>query len=234
MTQTFFDRIEDKYIITQNQYHSLTTVLTQYGQLDKYGNYPISSVYFDNTQAQLAQQSILFPLDNQKLRLRQYSHAAFCENHSVMFELKERINGRIRKTRTVLPFADFLKLSHNMKSSQIPDVTLDTLLRFQTEYQLIPQLLIQYFREAYYFDQTPDLRITFDTQICCFPISSPGEMVSDSTSPLLSSGQYLLEIKYDHEIPSWLTDFLQKNQIYKTEYSKYVSAYKLLFSQISG
>ncbi len=234
MIPTYFDRIEDKYIISDVQYHNFTNFLSQYGKRDDYGNYPISSIYFDNDKAQLANESILYPNDNRKLRLRQYSHEAFNEKQSVMFELKERINNRIRKSRITLSFADFLTLIQDNGTSQISNATLSILLNLKNSLQLNPQLLIQYYREAFYFDNAPDLRITFDTNISCFLMNSLKGRPSNPRFSLLPENQYLMEIKYDHERPLWLTFFLDKNQIHKIEYSKYLSSYRLLFSQISG
>jgi len=47
-------------------------------------------------------------------------------------------------------------------------------------------------------------------------------------NPILSKNMVLLEVKTVLGLPLWLTEFLSKNKIYKTSFSKYSQAYELM------
>ena len=50
-------------------------------------------------------------------------------------------------------------------------------------------------------------------------------------TPLLEEGQTLMEIKTVGSIPLWMTQVLSQEQIFRTSYSKYGSAYQRMICQ---
>jgi len=228
MIQTHFDRIEDKYILDNSQYKKIESVISQFGHVDEYGKYEISSLYYDDNSFSLAIRSSCDKLNNIKLRARKYSHNMYNEFDSVMFERKERINGRIIKTRATMPFVSVCSLS-SAKSSPKPDnKTALEIFNFMVENELNPEILVKYMRQAYIFPENTDLRLTIDTNITACKYNSPNPKISESSS-LIPQDKYLMEIKYYETVPMWLISALEENGIHKVDFSKYVSAYKTLF-----
>lgn len=229
-----FDRYEDKYIINGEQYRKLIRELSTYGYRDEFGQYPIASVYFDSAAFVLAGECIRSPYTNRKLRLRQYSHDPFRGNGMVMFELKERRNGKVHKIRSNMDFDTFRERS--LKES-VPET--DAIYRqlriFQKQAALRPRIWVQYLREAYRFDGDPDLRVTFDTEIACCRAEAL-DLNGEFRGPqiIFPRDNYLLEVKYSDTMPCWLEEMLQTNGIVRTDFSKYLLAYHSLFTETSG
>ena len=104
-----FERYEDKYLITLSQYLTFLEEIKKYGYLDKYGRYPIESLYLDDNDFKSAKESIESPLNNTKLRLRSYKVNGITEKDTIMLEQKARINGRVYKIRANLTIYDYLR-----------------------------------------------------------------------------------------------------------------------------
>lgn len=89
---------------------------------------------------------------------------------------------------------------------------------------LVPAVFLSYEREAYYALNGSDFRVTFDEDILYREddCSLESEIYG---SPILGSGQTLMEIKTSGGIPMWMTDVMTERHIYRTSFSKYGSAY---------
>ena len=99
---------------------------------------------------------------------------------------------------------------------------------------LCPVLFLSYEREAYYSRDGSDLRITFDDTLLCRQDRLTLSEEPDGI-PLLEEGKVLMEIKTSGGIPLWMTKVLSSQQIYKTSFSKYGTAYaQLIFPQLQG
>ncbi|MFR5070858.1 MAG: VTC domain-containing protein [Bianqueaceae bacterium] len=90
---------------------------------------------------------------------------------------------------------------------------------------MYPAVFLSYEREAFYSRDGSDFRITFDDHILCRQedLSLRSEVYG---TPLLPEDMALMEIKCSGGIPLWMTHVLTENQIYKTSFSKYGTAYQ--------
>ena len=99
---------------------------------------------------------------------------------------------------------------------------------------LEPKVFLSYEREAYYALDGSDFRVTFDESI----LSRQRDLSLCSGvwgSPLLEPGQTLMEIKCSGGIPLWMVSALSRQEIYKTSYSKYGTAYqKMIYPYLQG
>ena len=88
-------------------------------------------------------------------------------------------------------------------------------------------MFLSYEREAFYSLDGSDFRVTFDENILArdTDLSLCSQVYG---TPILPTELTLLELKAPGAIPLWLTDFLTKNKIYKTSFSKYGTAYQSL------
>ena len=90
---------------------------------------------------------------------------------------------------------------------------------------LHPAVFLSYEREAYFCEEHPDFRVTFDDTILCR--RQDLSLGSDAYgTELLPEGATLMEIKCGGGIPLWMTRVLSEEHIYKTSFSKYGCAYQ--------
>lgn len=50
LTQTVFQRVEKKYLLTEKQYHQVMAALKPYMNIDEYGLHTIGNVYYDTKE----------------------------------------------------------------------------------------------------------------------------------------------------------------------------------------
>ena len=67
-----FQRVEQKYLLTDAQYTALWDVLQPYMKPDAYGRSTVCSIYFDTPDRRLVRTSLEKPVYKEKLRLRTY------------------------------------------------------------------------------------------------------------------------------------------------------------------
>ena len=107
----------------------------------------------------------------------------------------------------------------------------DEIAYFRSYYRTLrPAVFLSYEREAFYALDSSTLRITFDENILYrqhdLSLGSP-----IYGAPLLADGQTLLEIKTAGSLPLWLSHALTEDNIYKTSFSKYGTAYCRMLEQ---
>ena len=85
-------------------------------------------------------------------------------------------------------------------------------------------MLIACEREAWFDDEHPDLRLTFDRNIRCRDSELRLDRGSAGT-PLLPKDRVLLEIKTAGAMPLWLAHALDAEGILPGSFSKYGAAY---------
>ena len=221
--QMIFKRYEIKYFLTRGQQEELLTVMDPYMKLDDYGHTVIRNIYFDTDTYRLIRHSLEKPVYKEKLRVRSYQKA----NHdsTVFVELKKKYNSVVYKRRVALSeheAHDWLcGGSFHPEDSQI----VEEIESFRNYYSTLhPACFLSYERDAFYSLGGDDFRVTFDSNI----VSREKDLSLETDvwgTQLLEPGQVLMEIKTPGGIPLWMTDFLTRNHIYKTSFSKYGEAY---------
>ena len=213
MGRSIFQRFENKYKISREQFNRLKVLILKHLEEDKYGLTTIQSLYFDTPSFLLIRRSIEKPEYKEKLRIRGYG--IIKNNDDVFFEIKKKYDGIVYKRRVIM------KEQSNNVDSQIKR----EIHYFNELYDdLKPRLLMMYDRLAY---EKNDLRITVDDNV-----RFRTDNLNLSSEPvgirLLPEDELLLEIKSAGAMPLWLVKFFSENKIYKTSFSKYGEAYKYL------
>jgi hypothetical protein len=114
--------------------------------------------------------------------------------------------------------------------SQITD-EIDYFLQFYET--LAPRVFVSYEREAYYTKQPGEFRVTFDENILWRETDlSLGKGIYGAS--ILAPGQTLMEIKTPGSIPLWMVQVLTEENIQKTSFSKYGSAYMEIYNRQKG
>ncbi len=222
MTQTVFERVELKFMITTAQKDSILQAIEPYMKLDKYGRTTIRNIYFDTDTYLLIRRSIDKTIYKEKLRIRSYGSG------DVFVELKKKYKKIVYKRRVALPEAEAIDWicgrRHCEKETQITAEIDYFIQQYKT---LHPAIFLSYEREAYKMREKADFRVTFDENIRCrqenFSLHAPVY-----GAPILPEGSILMEIKCLGGLPLWMAQALSREKIFKTSFSKYGTAYKTL------
>mgnify|MGYP002521349877 CR=1 FL=1 len=227
MTGFVFKRYELKYLLTTNQYFTVKREILKRLTPDKFGENTVQSLYYDTPDNRLVRESIEKPIFKEKLRLRCYNLND--DDRDIYVEMKRKYDGIVYKRRIACKESEAKNLFDGklLQSTQIGK-ELGYFLSFYQDLQ--PKTLILYDREAF-FDKTSDLRVTFDKNVR-YRNDDLNFYTSLCGKPLLSDGLVLMELKTGTALPLWLCDLLDKENIRKTSFSKYGTAYRLEFEKI--
>jgi hypothetical protein len=223
--QMIFKRYELKYLLSKEQRMMVEQAMAGHMTADVHGHSTILSLYLDTPDYLLVRRSIEKPLYKEKLRIRSYGVAE--PDTTVFVELKKKYDSVVYKRRigmTEQETEEYLLSRQPVADCQIAREISYCLRHYE---HLTPKVLLSYERDAYYGDEDPNFRITFDENILW------RDYDTDLTSgvygtPLLREGDSLMEIKTAAAIPLWLVHTLSENRIYRTSYSKYGSAYCMM------
>lgn len=221
-TKMVFQRLEKKYIITQEQKKLFLEKAGNRLKTDLYDASTICNIYFDTDQFALINRSIQKPPYKEKLRLRSYG--ILKSDSDIYLEIKKKYKGTVNKRRISLTLTQAQELlKHNKLPNKSTQISTE-LAYFMNFYQPKPKIFIAYERNAWIGNEDKELRITFDTQLrrrydrLSFTDGDSGKL-------LLNKNQALMEIKVANAYPLWLTHILSEMKLYPTSFSKYGTAY---------
>ena len=221
MTSLVFKRVEYKYLLNRDEYLNMLSYVKEHMKEDRFGESTIQSLYYDTPDYLLIRRSLEKPVYKEKLRLRSYNLAD--ESYSVFLEIKKKSQGVVYKRRITLKENEavaFMQGDEKLPSSQIAN----EISYFKKYYGMLrPAMLLLYDRLAF-FEEGTDLRITFDRNIR-YRNKDLNLHTSLDGIPLFNNGEVMVEIKATGAFPMWLVDYLSKNKIRKTSFSKYGTAY---------
>ena len=231
--QMIFKRYELKYLVTKEQRDEILWAMEPYMTADRFFHSSIRNIYCDTPNYRLIRQSLDKPVYKEKLRLRSYGPAGMGDE--IFVELKKKYRSVVYKRRLSMPETaalDWICLGKpSGQHSQIGD-EIDYFMKYYET--LAPKVFLSYEREAFYTRDGDDFRVTFDDHILCRQEELSLEAGVWGT-PLLDPGKVLMEIKTSGGIPLWMTHVLAQEQVFKTSYSKYGTAYQnIIFPQFKG
>ena len=209
--QMIFKRCEIKYMLDITQAELLKNQMKQYMTADEHGVSTICSLYFDTPDYLLIQRSMEHPVYKEKLRLRSYGMAD--KDTTVFVELKKKYESVVYKRRIAMTEDEaerYLLFHEKVKDTQITREIDYCLKNYK---KLAPAVMLSYEREAFYAKD--------DLSLCK---GIYGEAILDKN-------KVLMEVKTAGAIPLWMVHFLTENQIYKTSFSKYATAYRTIYAR---
>ena len=220
--QMIFKRYEIKYMLNQIQFEKLKNIMKEYMREDEHGKSTNCSLYFDTPQYLMIRRSMEHPIYKEKLRVRSYGVAQ--KDSPVFVELKKKYDSVTYKRRIEMTESNMEKYLLDRKNIMDTQITREIDYVLKTYNGLNPSVMLSYDRQAYYSKEDHDFRMTFDENILWrdYDLSLTKGIYG---RPILEKNQILLEIKVASAFPMWLVDFLNKNKIYKTSFSKYAKAY---------
>ena len=217
-----FKRIEKKYLLSETQYEALFQRIGAHLKPDEFGRSTVISLYLDTPDHRIIRSSIEAVDYKEKLRLRSYGTAKV--DSTVFLELKKKYGGVVYKRREAMTFKEaeiYLRMGVKPFESQIMS-EIDWAMRLYGRPK--GAMLIACEREAWFDEEHPDLRLTFDRNIRY----RESELRLDRGSAginLLPKDTVLLEIKTAGAMPLWLADALDAERILPGSFSKYGEAY---------
>lgn len=216
-----FKRHEIKYLITINQYINLMDYLSDKVEKDVVYKSTICNVYYDTDNFELIRKSIEKPIYKEKLRIRSYNKPTL--DSSVYVELKKKNDHIAYKKREKIAYKYVL----NNSFLEGAETQIDKEIKYFNDFYggLTPKMFLSYEREAYYFKDDKQIRITFDTNIK-YRTENVNLLPSISDIKLLPNNFVLMELKVPFSIPYNLAKYLSSEKIFKTSFSKYCTAYK--------
>ena len=221
--QMIFQRYEFKYLMDLRQLQAVLTAMAPYMVPDEYSHSSIRNLYLDTPDYRLIRRSLERPVYKEKLRVRSYGQAG--EQDQVFVELKKKYQSVVYKRRISLPQEQALACMDGRQPW--PDGQIGAELAYTMEFYKVlrPAVFLSYERDSFCGVEDEEFRVTFDSQIRY----RQEELTLDSDTwgtPILPSGQVLMELKVAGSLPLWMAHVLSEQRIFKTSFSKYGAAYQ--------
>lgn len=229
MYENIFRRVEEKYLLTEDDYNNLMERISSYLEKDKFYESTISNIYFDNQNNDLIINSLDKPVYKEKIRLRSYSKRPDLDSF-VFLEKKDKYEGIVGKRRikmTLKEFYDYLNNHKYDKSNQIMN-EIDYYINY---YDLKPTIYIAYDRKSYIGKDNSNLRLTIDTNLRS-RMSNLKLELGDSGKKYFKNKYYIMEIKTLGAMPLWLVRSLSELNIFPSSFSKYGKIYESIKEEL--
>lgn len=217
-----FQRIEEKYLLSQAQKEELLRHVSNYVTRDKHFRSSMRNIYFDTVNFDLVARSIEKPIFKDKFRVRSYDDPA--KSKEVFLEMKMKYKGISHKRRTRISYEEYQSYLHDHDFDQHDLIwrEIDYYFRY---YDLRPMMYVAYDRESYAGTQDENLRITFDANLRSRMKNL--ELTNDrGTQNYFDQPTCIMEIKMMHALPLWLARALTELEIQPTSFSKYGQIYR--------
>lgn len=228
MAISSFKRVEEKYIVTQEERNILLESIYKHMELDAYCEgerpYRIQNIYYDTPNNDLISNSISKPVYKQKLRARKYDGLDFC-----YLEIKKKSDGVVGKRRLSLSFEELDNFVEKRilpkRDSYIDKAVIGEIDYILSLYNVEPKVFISYERLGFFDKDNKEFRITFDNKIHTKRHNLAFD-TNDYEQDLLMPNTYIMEIKSVCNFPMWLTKELSRLKVYPKSFSKYGTEYK--------
>jgi len=222
MYENIFKRVEEKYLLTEEQYKKLFNNINHFIEKDKYFETTICNIYFDNNEDELIYTSIDKPIYKHKVRLRSYGIPKL--NDDVFLEIKFKFKKVVGKRRIKIKLKDFKRYLKAKKYNGNDQIMKEIDYLFNL-YNLKSSYFIAYDRKSYLEKNNENLRITIDTNLRSRKDNLSLEF-GDKGKLYFKERKYIMEIKTLGAMPLWLVKNLSNLGIYPVSFSKFGSIYK--------
>ena len=214
-----FKRYEKKYLLNSKQVDYIKEHIQEYVNDDKFKEYNLMSIYYDNDNYELIRRSIEKPMYKEKLRIRAYNPPK--SDDYIQVELKKKLDGIVYKRRTQAKYDEAL---NNIYDCEFKDEQIGKEINYFLKYygNLSPKIYIACKRTNYKGKEDEKLRITFDENMVyrmkdvCLKSSDLDKPINDSV---------IMESKVFGSMPLWLTKILDDAHAYSRGFSKVGTAY---------
>ncbi len=234
-------RYERKYLVPNELMNQLRTRIKPFVVYDKHirpsesglMQYTVRSIYFDNHSLDFYDEKRAGLLLRRKFRIRGYN--TFEPDKKVVFEIKRKIEDRIKKHRSyfrydhvedVLNSGSVDKYIINTDQCEIQYDDANRFLYHVKKDSLHPSVLIVYEREAWHGKFDHGVRITFDKNIRSIQYPTMDMLFEDGIFSYVFDRHFVLEIKYfTPHMPVWARSLVGEFGLRHEAISKYTQGY---------
>ena len=216
-------RRELKYEISYQEYQNIMRVLDRVLKRDKHSNedgeYQIKTIYFDNHLHEIENDKKNDINSVKKYRIRMYNN----NENSIFLERKSNENIYKQKVKQKIKKQDVINiLNGDYKEILEAEESLKTELYFKLLLkQYRPTIIIEYTRTAYR-DEASKVGITIDKNIKS--TKDCKKFFEDVQAE--ESKKYILEVKYDKEIPQYIKNIIMSLENKKVAKAKFITQIK--------
>jgi len=246
---SLFQRFEDKYILPASIKEDLEKTLAKHlspDYPDKKTKFTLmKSTYFDSADREMVRHHLSKADSRFKIRTREYApDGKLSKSDFTYLEIKAKHGNISDKFRIKVPnthmtaFAEGKPLVTDIKLAKanphigVADLVkrVDDLNHAMSTFMLRPSCEISYARNAYADGAADGLRITFDENVQYNVLNDDQSGSLSKNDPEIENmvagydpkNHIILEVKHHGVKPDWLTQFLNKNNIAQTSFSKYI------------
>ncbi len=215
-------RHELKYFITPAEMRVLRGVLAPVMQRDPNGDenneYHIRSLYFDTINDDALEEKVAGVGNRKKYRIRIYNF----EDRLIKLECKSKYGDLISKQSVTIPrdLAEQLIAGDPEGLQRMRHPLFHDMFREMRTHLLRPAVIVDYVREAY-IHPAEEVRVTFDKQLRTGLFSNDLFNKDIPTYPVFDTPVEILEVKYDHFLPSHIQAILSGITAQRSAISKY-------------
>jgi hypothetical protein len=227
------ERFEFKYLVPAALLTDLRRAIAPFVEADPHardqaGRYTVHSIYFDTRGFDYYDEKLSGLKNRKKVRVRGYDEQK--AGSPVVLEIKRKNGMAVTKSRAWLPYSSLEALfaagdveRYVGPHARDPEELEDARRFFYHVHRrgLRPVILIHYEREAFFYRFDPTVRITFDKNLRSAPSPALADLFGEGRALPSLSGRFVLELKLQQGIPSWLKSILENFGLERTSVSKY-------------
>jgi VTC domain-containing protein len=218
-------RYEYKFYVHRNKIPLMRSIILTKLKLDSHvdperRHYTVRSIYFDSINLKHYYEKITGLKHRKKVRLRGYDYNP---NSIVFFEIKRKFEEPGMKNRYSTNYYDSLKMI-NEKTISTDNDDLNKFFYQVMTYNLRPIVNVIYDREPYteIHPTKNNLRITFDKNLRSVAYPNIDELFVDDDIKVAMRDYFILEVKFDDFLPSWVRNMSESLSLKRESASKYV------------
>lgn len=226
------NRFELKYLVATKAVPDLIAAMGDYLVPDPHADpdlgYRVTSIYWDTPALGFFWEKIEGVKYRRKLRMRRYD-----DTPNGFVEIKQREDRTLHKRRLKWPIeridAVFGDGTRRADWSALADDPVATEVALMIDrLALAPKVGISYRRRAFFGAFDPELRISFDSRLIYRMPPVTLAKPFDEGAYIVDPRVTVLEFKYDHRAPTWLTKLVCRRGLKMVRMSKYCSAIDLV------
>jgi hypothetical protein len=229
-----FNRYELKYVVHAAKQRAIAADLLHFmtpdENGDKDGYYRVTSLYYDSPDLAFYRSKIEGLKFRRKLRVRIYPGDDPRSVSTAFAEIKQRVNRTVQKKRLILPLDEALALcSGDYDPGRAGDLSsqdaeaANEILYMQRSMGLRPRCVVSYRRRAFMGSRYEQgMRVTFDMLLqgrtTSLVLNEPAK-----NHYFMPPDWFVMEVKVNERIPTWMTSLLAKHECSLQRVSKYCS-----------
>jgi hypothetical protein len=227
-------RFEYKYIIPNARLERLRGMISMFMAPDPFaaaggGEYTVRSIYFDAPDLRCYYDKLEGVKRRHKVRLRGYNESD--EDGDVFFEIKKKVGEPLYKNRAQTTYGEAQKLLTGEAMESNPADNARRFMYHLHAWRMQPVTTVIYEREPYetiFPDEANDLRITFDKNLRAQPYPALDELFLEDRAKYIHPGFFIMEIKFNRYLPSWVKGVVNGFGLRKGPASKYALSMEAL------